>query len=147
MTPEKSVLLMVDDDSIDAFTTKKAFDHCERDLEFRHLQSGEQLFEYLSQIGDESSNPPAQWPKVVLLDINMPKMGGYEVLERIRKEPKTRSLPVVMLTTSEEADHIYESYDRGANSHIVKPRSLTEMTEFANHFSAYWFELARLPEH
>ncbi len=84
-------------------------------------------------------------PAVVLLDINLPRLDGLEVVKRLRADERTRLVPVVMLTTSDEASDLERSYAFGANSFVRKPVDSEEFDEVVRQLSAYWLELNRLP--
>ena len=146
MTNEQVTVLMVDDDEEDIYATKRAFRHGKFANEFRYVKTGAALFDYLEnkgEFGDEAANPR---PHIILLDINMPAMNGFEVLEKLRADDRYRKIPVVMLTTSSEDDDVVASYDKGVNSYISKPVDVDGMMNIARKFEDYWFELVRLPK-
>jgi DNA-binding response OmpR family regulator len=84
-------------------------------------------------------------PKVVLLDLKLPKLDGLEVLRRVKGDPRTRMIPVVMLTSSREERDIVESYNLGVNSYIVKPVDFEQFTESARQLGLYWVLLNQPP--
>lgn len=90
-------------------------------------------------------DPDNGLPAVVLLDINLPRLDGLEVVRRVRAEERTRLVPIVMLTTSDEASDLERSYAFGANSFVRKPVDSEEFDEVIRQLSAYWLELNRLP--
>lgn len=139
------VILLVDDDEEDIYATKRAFSEGKIVNDFRSVRSGPELFDYLENKGEfvEKSDNPR--PHIILLDINMPQMDGFEVLEALRSKPAFRSIPVVMLTTSEQGKDVLDSYDRGANSFITKPVSIEGMMNIARDFQEYWFQLVKIP--
>lgn len=144
--PEPVVVLMVDDDEEDAYATRRAFQEGKLANEFRHVKSGAELFDYLDNRGDFADRMENPRPHIILLDINMPEVGGLEVLEALRKNPTYRAIPVVMLTTSGHERDVLESYDRGANSFITKPVSVDGMLSVAQEFQSYWFQLVAIPK-
>ncbi len=95
----------------------------------------------LKLLFEESSVFSVELPSVVVLDLNMPKVGGLEVLRRIRSEPRTMELPVVILTTSNEERDIIESYKLGANSYVRKPVEFEEFENAIQHLGLYWLIL------
>jgi two-component system, response regulator len=84
-------------------------------------------------------------PRLVLLDLKLPGLNGHEVLERLRQDARTRHVPVVMLTSSVEAEDVHRSYVLGANSYVRKPVSLSEFVEMAKQIDRYWLTLNQLP--
>jgi two-component system response regulator len=84
-------------------------------------------------------------PNLVLLDLKLPKVGGLEVLERLRDDPRTRRLPVVILTSSNVESDLARSYDLGANSYIRKPVDFTQFMEAVNQLGLYWLVLNEAP--
>ena len=84
-------------------------------------------------------------PDLILLDLNLPKKNGLEVLEEIRRDAELRRVPVIMLTTSSSARDIAACYDRGVNCYVVKPLDLDDFTALVQAINRFWFEVARLP--
>ncbi len=136
------MIISVDDDDVDAFVLRKAFSRGRAAIEFEHLICGDDLMTYLNAATRSSS---ARSPTVILLDINMPGMDGFQVLRRLRSDEATRSIPVVMVTTSDLPADIDRAYREGANSYYVKPSSVEELGKFVDSFDKYWFECAKLP--
>lgn len=85
-------------------------------------------------------------PGLILLDLNMPRKDGREVLSEIKKNPKLRHIPVIVLTTSKAEEDIYRTYDLGVNSFITKPVTFTALVEVIRDIAHYWFELVDLPK-
>jgi len=142
---KKPTLLMVDDDDEDIYLTRRAFTQSGKDLTFTSVHSGTEMFDYLygrAQFEDKLVCPQ---PDIVLLDINIPKESGFEILRRLRSDEKFGVLPVIMLTTSSAAHDIHQAYHLGANSYMCKSVSVKEMQCVAEQFCSYWFERAKLP--
>ncbi|HEU4583209.1 MAG TPA: response regulator [Polyangiaceae bacterium] len=95
--------------------------------------------------GSAPEAEPALVPEVVLLDLNLPLLNGHEVLRRLRADPRTRRIPVVMLTSSQEDKDILASYDLGANSFVQKPVDFLEFVEAARQLGQYWLLLNQSP--
>ncbi len=98
---------------------------------------GVEALDYLFGTGTRADDGPIR-PSVVLLDMKMPRLGGLDVLERIRKEPATCNIPVVILTSSDEEQDMLRSYDLGANSYVRKPIDFAEFAEAVGKLGLYW---------
>jgi len=136
------VILMIDDDDEDIYLTKRAFCESREDLIFKSVQTGDDLFDYLYSRGEFVD---AITPDVILLDINIPKENGFEILARLRQDETYGHLPVSILSTSSANHDIAKAYKLGANTFITKSVSMQEMQDVAKHFCEYWFDFARLP--
>lgn len=133
-------LLIVDDSELDIEIAKKAFAHCESSkVQIHTAKDGEDALEFLT----DPDNPR---PHMVLLDINMPKKSGIEVLEEIKGNKELKDIPVVMLTGSGHEDDMRASYKHYANAFITKPESFAEMVAFAHRIEEFWFLSAKLPQ-
>ncbi len=132
---EKSTILLVEDDPDHAELTMEVL----AGLEAQHVviwaQDGVEAVGYLLE------NDSIIHPTLILLDLNMPKMGGLDVLRRIRSEESTRTIPVVILTTSSEERDVIDSYNLGANSYIVKPVDYKQFTLAVEQLGLYWLKL------
>jgi two-component system response regulator len=106
------------------------------------VEDGVEAMAYLRRQGKYET---ARRPGLVLLDINMPKKSGLEVLSEMKSDPELRSIPVVMLTSSSDDQDIVKSYEDGASTYITKPVTLEELERIFEHFAHYWVEAARLP--
>ncbi len=104
-------------------------------------RDGAEALDYLFGRGAYSSRNPADLPEVVLLDLNLPKVGGLEVLRRIRAAEATKLLPVVILTSSNEDKDLIEGYTSGANSYVVKPVDFTHFSDAIQQLGLYWVVL------
>jgi two-component system, response regulator len=129
-----AVILLVEDNPDDVMFTLRAFAKNNIRNEVVVAGDGEQALRRLLPENGE----PALRPALVLLDVNLPKVDGLEVLRRIRADPRTCALPVVVLTTSNEERDIIESYRLGANSYVRKPVIFTEFLTAANVLGVYW---------
>jgi CheY-like chemotaxis protein len=106
---------------------------------------GVELMDYLLGQGQFADNPAQHRPMVILLDINMPRKNGLEVLGEIKTNLRLRRIPVIVLTTSAEEREIVRSYDLGANSFITKPLDFTQFTDTIQQLGDYWLELVTTP--
>ena len=143
LVPGKAALdkeiLLVEDNPDDAELTRIAFAEAGGDYRLRVVSDGAQAVAYLQDC------TPADLPALVLLDLNLPKLNGREVLQAIRAEPATRSLPVVVLTTSAEPFDVDKVYELGANSYIQKPVDFARFVEVVRQIGLYWLALNQPP--
>lgn len=138
------VLLMVDDDREDIYLTKRAFCSLNDQLVFKSVQDGEALFHYLNVSGDYVNNTIDDAPDVILLDINIPKQNGFELLERLKSDERHQHIPVSMFTTSNSPRDVDRAYKLGASSFICKSASAAGMKNIAELFCGYWFTFVEL---
>jgi len=143
---QNPVILIVDDDEEDIYLTRRAFRAQSQDIVFNSVRSGAELFDYLNREGPYSDDEAAEIPLVILMDINIPKENGFEILERLKQDPKFSYIPVVMLTTSDSTEDIQKAYSLGASSYICKSVNAAEMKENTAQFCRYWLEFAKLPK-
>jgi two-component system response regulator len=137
----EKVILLVEDSENDIMLTVRAL---QRTIPLHRLIISRDGIEALERLMGENTES-ATLPDIVLLDINMPKMDGLKVLEKIRSSEKTRCLPVIMLTSSKEDTDIITSYRLGANSYIRKPVSFFQFTEAVNQIVNYWLGINESP--
>ncbi|MEM9443960.1 MAG: response regulator [Verrucomicrobiota bacterium] len=135
-------ILLVDDSDDDILLIKNAFKKCDRLSIIDAVNDGQEALNYLKQIGEYSE---AERPDMLLLDINMPVIGGFEVLEHLSKHDDFMSLPVVMLTTSDNEDDVTNSYKLGACSYIRKPDTFSDMKGITEKFENYWCSTVKIP--
>ncbi len=142
---EEIVILMVDDDPEDVFLTRHAFRKGKLANDFRSVENGQEMLDYLRNEGgytDAAANPR---PHIILLDINMPMMNGFDALENMRKDPLICEIPVIMMTTSRDHVDVSRSYSKGASSYISKPVTPGAMMEVVEVIEDYWFKIVKLP--
>lgn len=132
-------ILLVEDNPADADLTQVAFEAVGNPAEIEVLPNGEEAINYLSRLG---SYHDALVPQ---LDLNLPRVGGFEVLASIKSLKATRHIPVVVLTSSESNEDIIKSYQLGANCYLTKPFSVGAYREMAKRLYEFWLELAKLP--
>lgn len=107
--------------------------------------NGEMALDYLLQRDGFEAPLAAPRPDLVLLDLNMPRVDGREVLRTIREQPDLRRIPVVILTTSKHEEDVRQCYDLGCNSFITKPSNLDGFVQMVRQLGSYWFEMVTLP--
>ena len=142
---ERTVLVMADDDPADCLLTEKALRKAEITCPLYVVHDGAELMDYLKRRGDYTDPAAAPRPSLILLDLNMPNVNGTEFLEQLRDEPALSSIPVVILTTSDDERDIAASYALGANAYLVKPSAFDDMVSVAAVVKAHWLETVRLP--
>jgi CheY-like chemotaxis protein len=144
MNGEPMEILLVDDNDDDIIIIQEAFSEAKL-MKIRHrVRNGEEALAYLRQEGEYKV---ARRPELILLDINMPRMNGFEVLEFLKGDANLCSLPVIMLTMSSREEDILRSYRSGACSYICKPINLDEFVGICNEFARYWTLVSRIPFH
>lgn len=140
MISEKQIVL-IEDNPDDAALTARAFRKANLGNELKIFSDGVEALDYLQASGQYAGRDLRVQPEVILLDLNMPKLNGLEVLTRLRAHPATRFIPVVMLTTSQEQDDLVKSYALGANSYIRKPVDFASFMEVVQTIGMYWLVL------
>lgn len=136
---ERQPILVVEDSLDDFEATKRAFDKANLRNHIAHAKSGEEAIAYLN--GPETSKPG-----LILLDLNMPGMDGRRTLEIIKHTEKTKRIPVVILTTSDDERDVQACYALGANTYIQKPVDFDGLISAIRRLKEYWFEIALLPK-
>jgi two-component system, response regulator len=110
------------------------------------VRDGEQALDYLFGTGKYTGRDLGDRPKLILLDLKLPKVNGLQVLEAVKRDERTRTLPVVILTSSQEDPDIQDCYRLGANSYIVKPVDYHQFKESVKHLGYYWVRLNEPPQ-
>ena len=134
-------ILLVEDNPDDVELTRIAFDEAKVANRLMVVRDGAEALDYIFARGAYSSRDPDDLPSIVLLDLNLPKVDGREVLQAIRENPTTRSLPVVVLTTSAEPFDVEASYALGVNSYIQKPVDFERFVWAVKQVGLYWLVL------
>lgn len=141
MDPMDKVILLVEDNADDEELTLRAFRKNNILNPVVVARDGVEALDYLFGTGSHSGRDTRVQPQVVLLDLKLPKVDGLEVLRRLRADPRTHLLPVVILTTSNEERDILASYQLGANSYVRKPVDFEQFLEAARQLGLYWLVL------
>jgi two-component system, response regulator len=142
---EHRLILLVEDNDDDVELTLRALRRNRVANRVDVVRDGAEALEYLFATGSYAGRDIRDTPNLVLLDLKLPKVGGLEVLERLRSDPRTRRLPVVVLTSSNVESDLARSYDLGANSYIRKPVDFTQFMEAVNQLGLYWLVLNEAP--
>jgi two-component system response regulator len=133
-----NVILLVEDNPDDAELTMRAFRKSKIVNEIVLVSDGVEALDYLFGTGAHAGRNTKSKPEVILLDLKLPKIGGLEVLRRMRADELTRRIPVVVLTSSNEERDILSSYDLGANSFVRKPVDFAQFVDAAQQLGLYW---------
>jgi CheY-like chemotaxis protein len=140
------VILVADDDAEDCLLIKEAVAETGIPHVIRFVADGAELLEYLNRTG-RYANGGAPRPSLILLDLNMPRKDGREVLGDLRGDDRFKTIPVVILTTSASEDDVSYCYRNGANSFVCKPATFRTWIETVRTLCSYWFQLCNLPSH
>ncbi len=131
-------ILLVEDDPDDEFLTLRAMAKNNVANDVVVTRDGVEALDYMFGAGTHAGRDPADLPVVVLLDLKLPKVGGLEVLRRIREDERTRRVPVVVLTSSDEENDVARSYDLGVNSFVRKPVEFPRFEDVVRDLGLYW---------
>jgi CheY-like chemotaxis protein len=142
---EQKYILLVEDNPDDVELTLLAFKKYNIKNDLVVIQNGAEALDYLFAEGAYAGRDLSNMPTVILLDLKLPKMGGLEVLRRIRADERTKFLPVVILTSSKEEQDLINGYKFGANSYVRKPIDFAQFTEAARQLGLYWMILNEPP--
>ncbi|MBL0884314.1 MAG: response regulator [Chitinophagaceae bacterium] len=135
-------ILLVEDNEGDIRLTIEAFKEAKIRNHIRVVRDGEEALAYLKK---EAAYADVQTPDIILLDINLPKVDGKEVLHELKKSPILKRIPVIMLTTSSAELDVQESYANHANSYVIKPVDLGKFMEVIRSIEEYWISIVKLP--
>jgi len=144
MSKKTAIILLVEDDPGDQELTRRALEEGKVHNSLQIVSDGEQALDYLFRRGRYADPASSPRPDLILLDLNLPKLDGRQVLENIRVTPELRRIAVVVLTTSNQEEDIVRSYDLGANSFITKPVDLAQFLRVVQALQEYWFEIVIL---
>lgn len=142
---EHATILLVEDNAEDEFLTLRALRANNIENKIYVARDGVEALDFLFCTNAFADRDPQDLPQLILLDVKLPKMDGPEVLRRLRADPRTRLIPVVMLTSSKEEQDLIESYKSGANSYMRKPVNYTQFVEYVGYLGAYWLGLNEGP--
>lgn len=140
----KARILVADDDADHAFFTVRAFQDAHgTDVDITTVRDGAEALDFLHQRGEHSQ---ALRPHLIVLDLKMPKVDGLEVLQAIKEDESLRTIPTVVLSSSDRPQDIQDSYENNANSYVTKPASLTGLREGVSDLARYWIDISTLPD-
>ncbi len=144
--PERVEILLVEDSPKDAEMTQRALRKFNFGNRLQWVKDGEEALDFIFCRGAFAGRDAARPPKLILLDLKMPKVDGIEVLRQVKDDNLMRSIPVVVMTSSNEERDVMESYRLGANSYIVKPVEFGAFAEVVAKIGLYWVLTNRVPE-
>lgn len=140
-----AVILLVEDDPGDQELTRRALEDGGVAHELHVVDDGEEALDYLFRRGRYAVSDDCPRPDLILLDLNLPKVNGRQVLEQLHNDTNLCHIPVVILTTSQLEKDIQQCYDSGASSYIVKPVGIDDFIRVVHCIGEYWFDIVRLP--
>ena len=143
---EEVEILLVEDNAADAEMTTRALRRNNLANHLRWVKDGEEALDFIFRAGAYGGRDAAGNPKLVMLDLKMPKVDGIEVLRRLKQDPATRAIPVVVMTSSNEERDVVETYQLGVNSYIVKPVEFDAFIETVGKIGLYWMLTNRAPQ-
>ncbi len=134
-------ILLVEDNPDDTLLTRMAFEEGGIDAQLHVVEDGDEAIKRLNKTGKHTSAPS---PHLVLLDLNLPRMSGLEVLEKIKNDPRFKTLPVIILTTSANPQDVRQCYGNHANGYLVKPGDLETLIHMMQTLYQFWFKVVTL---
>jgi CheY-like chemotaxis protein len=139
------VILLVEDNPSDATLITRAFERTGVENPIRRVKDGEEALAYLSAAGAFADRKQHPLPAVILLDLNLPRFNGYQLMIWLRMQPELKRIPVVVLTESRDSESINRAYDAGANSYLVKPGDSEQIVRIVELVRQYWMSLNEPP--
>ena len=143
--PDTTEILLVEDSPEDLQLALRALKKAGLANSIQVARDGAEALEFLYCTGSFATRPLDNLPKLILLDLKLPKVNGLAVLQRLKSDPRTASIPVVVLTSSKEQSDVIESYRLGVNSYIVKPVNFEDFVESVQQLGIYWLRLNQQP--
>jgi two-component system response regulator len=138
-------ILLVEDNPADIKITQRALRDSGLPVDLLVVRDGQEAVDYLLRQGEHAHSDGWRSPDLILLDLNLPRLNGREVLERIRARPELKAVPVIVLTTSRRQEDVQQLYAAGANTYIEKPQDFARFVEVLQTIHRYWLDTALLP--
>lgn len=139
-------VLLVEDNPRDVRLTQRAFQQAGLRHDLRVVRDGDEALAYLHHEGAYTDPVSAPRPDMMLLDLNLPRMGGHELLHAVKQDARFKQLPIIVLTTSERPDDVRLAYEEGANAYLLKPVEFSRFTEVIGQLGRFWLEIVTLPD-
>jgi CheY-like chemotaxis protein len=146
MNYDEVEILIVEDNPNDAEMALRALKKNNLTNKVLIVGDGEEALDFIFAKGKFSGREEAHWPKIILLDLKLPKIDGLEVLDAIKSNPNTKAIPVIVLTSSKEEKDMVDSYRMGVNSYIVKPVDFDKFVDAVRDLGLYWLLLNQQPQ-
>ena len=141
----KVYILLAEDDADDRFLLETAFAEKGYGEKLTFVENGVELLDYLRNIKYDEKTNQHNLPGFILLDLNMPKKDGREVLKEIKEDPRFKKIPVIVFTTTKNEKEINRCYELGANTYVVKPVGFESLLQTIEDIRSYWFKTAQIP--
>lgn len=141
----KPYILVAEDDADDRFLLETAFAEKGYQEELVFVENGVELMDYLKKLDEGEKTGPLHLPGFILLDLNMPKKDGREVLKEIKEDSRFKKVPVIVFTTTKNETEINRCYELGANTYVVKPVGFDSLLQTIHDIRTYWFKTAQIP--
>lgn len=138
-------ILLVEDNIQDVEITRRALERGKVKYELYVVRDGQEALDYLYHRGEFQDSASSPRPEMILLDLNLPKVGGMEILKQVKEDPGLKSIPVIVLTVSPREEDITRSYDLGVNTYIQKPVEFENFMKVIHTIHEYWVMIASLP--
>ncbi len=135
-------ILICEDNLGDVYIITDSLENSGLNYEINHVTNGEEAIKYLTQL---KKSPSSRRPDIILLDLNLPKKHGFEVLEEIKTDPEWKTIPVIILTSSKSEQDVLRTYELYGSCFVTKPFDFDEFTNVIKTIESFWFNLAKLP--
>lgn len=142
---KKNGVLIIEDNITDGLVIKRTLSNYLNE-EITVVRDGKEALKYLAKAMKTDLDTQISLPHLITLDLNMPKMNGFEFIERFKKNENTRDIPIIVLTSSQLPDEIKKAYELGANSYVVKPTDHEKFEQTIAVLYEYWFDFSKLPK-
>ena len=143
--PNRLKLLVAEDSQMDAFILQRTFEQTGVAINAHFVRDGQEATDYLEGVGEFGDRAKYPLPALILLDLKMPRLNGFDVLKWLKLQPEHRTTPVIIFSGSDDHGDILRAYSLGASSYMVKPTHTAEMPDLVRVLDAYWRRFGRVP--